>query len=38
MTDITKMRTWAEIDLGALEHNYGPIGPRRPRTVGSGGR
>lgn len=22
MTDLTKMRTWAEVDLDALEHNY----------------
>ena len=22
MADITTMRTWAEIDLNALEHNY----------------
>jgi len=31
MTDITKMRTWAEIDLGALEHNYRALRAMAPR-------
>ena len=31
MTDITRMRTWAEIDLGALEHNYRALRAMAPR-------
>ena len=31
MTDITKMRTWAESDLGALEHNYRTLRAMAPR-------
>lgn len=31
MTDMTRMRTWAEIDLDALEHNYCALRALAPR-------
>ena len=31
MTEMTKMRTWAEIDLGALEHNYRTLRAMAPQ-------
>ena len=31
MTDMSRMRTWAEIDLGALEHNYRTLRAMAPR-------
>ena len=31
MIDMTRMRTWAEIDLGALEHNYRALRAMAPR-------